>query len=157
MAISFYIYYAGKGRQHLTMKSFQLALLCFICVAKSYGQAAINSYGRVVVEITKEKRPKRISVKVELRSPFPGGDSSWVQSLEKSLNQSMPVRNGAKAGKYIVSARFIISKDGTMSDIYCDTDPGFGMGEEVVRAIKKTRRYSAKWSPAMQRTNRISE
>jgi hypothetical protein len=39
--------------KHLTMKSFQLLLLlllCFVGVAKSYGQA-----GRIVVEITKEK------------------------------------------------------------------------------------------------------
>ena len=111
------------------MKIFQLALLCFICVAKSYGQ--------IVVEITKEKHPKRISTKVEIKSAFPGGDSSWVQSLEKKLNQSIPVNNGAKAGKYIVSVVFIVTKDGSLADILCKSDPGFGMCQQVVTAIKK--------------------
>jgi hypothetical protein len=38
------------------MKSFQLILLCFVCVAKSYGQG-----GRIVVEITKEKHKYALS------------------------------------------------------------------------------------------------
>jgi len=47
------------------------------------------------------KKPKKISAKVEITTPFPGGDSSWIQSLEGSLNRSISFKNKAKAGKYI--------------------------------------------------------
>jgi hypothetical protein len=88
------------------------------------------------------KRKK--SKKVEIKSAFPGGDSSWVQSLEKKLNQTIPFRNGAKKGEYIVSVAFIVVKDGSIADVRCLSDPGFGMCAEVVRAIKK----GPKWTPA---------
>jgi hypothetical protein len=129
------------------MRQFQLALLCFICVANSQGQTVTNTPGRIDVEITKEKKPKRIYVKVEIKSAFPGGDSSWVQSVEKSINQSISYKNGAKNGKYIVSVAFVVAKDGTISEIRCVNDPvGFGMEEVVLRALKK----KSKWLPSSQ-------
>jgi len=129
------------------MKIFQLVLLCFICVAKSYGQpVAQNYYGRLEVEFTKEKRPKKFYTKVEIKSAFPGGDSAWVKSIEKDINQSIGVGKGVKKGKYIVSVKFILSKDGNLSDIACENDPGFGMCGEVIRVLKKTK----KWTPARQ-------
>ena len=129
------------------MKYFQLALICFICVAKSYGQTGTRSYGRVEVEITKEKKPRKISTKVEIRQPaFPGGDSLWAQSLQDSLNRSIRLKNKVKAGTYIVSVRFLIEKDGSMAAIQCLSDPGFGMCEQVVAAI--TRKYgNPRWLP----------
>ena len=116
------------------MKSFQLILLCFVCVAKSYGQG-----GRVVVEITKGKH-KVYTTKV-IQLVIPRADSSWVQSLEKNLIQSTPDKNRAKKGKYIVSVIFIVDKDGYVSDVECDNNPGNGMCNEVVRIVKK----SGKW------------
>lgn len=128
------------------MKKFQLVLLCFICVAKSYGQTITSSYGRIDVEITKEKHPKRIFAKVEIISVFPGGDSSWVRSIEKSINQSISYKNGAKKGKYTISVQFVVTKDGSLSDIRCVNDPvGFGMEAEVIRVLKK--KYPSKWGP----------
>jgi periplasmic protein TonB len=126
------------------MKNFLLTLLCFICIAKSYGQTGTNSYGRVDVEITKEKKPKRVYTKVEIKSAFPCGDSSWVRSLENKLNQSVRADRRVKKGKYVVSVQFIVSKDSSISDVRCINCPGFGMSAEVVMAIKKC----TKWRPA---------
>jgi len=125
------------------MRNFQLVFLCFICVFNGYGQATTKSYGKIAVEITKEKHPKKIYAKVEIMLPFPGGDSSWVQSVEKDINRSLPFRNGAKKGKYIVSVQFVTDKNGSLSDIKCLSDPGFGMGQEVTRVLKK----KAVWLP----------
>jgi len=114
---------------------------------ENYAQTATKSYGRVDVEITKEKKPKMIYTKVEIKSAFRGGDSSWIQSLEKTLNQSIQYKNGAKAGKYIVSVAFVVDKEGNISDVRCINDPvGFGMEEQVLRAIKK----KATWFPSSQ-------
>lgn len=129
------------------MRNFALILLCFIYVAQGHGQTGTHSIGRIAVEITKEKKPKRIYATVEITLPFPGGDSSWIASLEKSLNQSMLYKNGAKPGKYIVSVVFIVDKQGILSDIRSVNDPvGFGMEEQVLRALKK----KSKWLPASQ-------
>jgi hypothetical protein len=103
-------------------------------------------YTSVNVEITKEKKPKRISTKVEITTPFQAGDSSWIRSLEKSLNESLPVKNGAKAGKYLVSVRFLIERDGSMADYHCLNNPGYGMCEQVVNVMK--RKFRGNWGPS---------
>jgi hypothetical protein len=136
------------------MKTFQLILLCLICVTESYGQAvAKNYYGRIVVEFTKEKRSKKIYAVVEIKSAFPGGDSAWVKSIEKNINQSTGVGKRVKKGKYIVSVKFVLTKDNSLADIACETDPGFGMCEEVIRVLKKTK----KWVPAEQGGKVVSD
>jgi protein TonB len=126
------------------MRHFQLALLCFICVSNSYSQTTTNRYGRIDVEITKEKHPKKVYAKVEIKSAFIGGDSSWLQSFEKSLNQSLTIDRRAKKGKYIVSAVFVVLEDSSLADIRCLNDPGFGMGTEVIRVLKKG---MVRWKP----------
>jgi hypothetical protein len=132
--------------RHLISRKIQLVLLCFVCVAGSYAQTPSKSFGRVDVEITKEKKPKRIHTQVEIISAFTGGDSVWTQSLGKTLDQSIPLKNGAKPGKYLVSVVFITDSAGNISDIRCLNDPGFGMGEVVMMAIKK----KTIWRPARQ-------
>jgi hypothetical protein len=134
------------------MKSFQLILLCFICIAKSYGQNASRSYGRIVVEITKEKKSSKVTPKVEIKS-FINGDSSLVQSIEQKIIQSLQTDKKIKTGKYIVSVRFIVTKNGSYADIVCETDPSFGMCEKVIAAI----RGSQKWIPAEQGNQKIRQ
>jgi hypothetical protein len=126
------------------MKYFQLLLFCFICAAQTYGQAAGKTYGEVEVTITKEKKPKKIYSKVWIIKPFTGGDSAWIRSLEQTLDGSIPYKNGAKPGKYIVSVLFIAGKAGNLFDIKCFSNNGYGMEEAVVRAIKSKTR----WLPA---------
>jgi hypothetical protein len=139
-----------------TMRYFQLALLCFICVAKTHGQTlGTRMYSGVIVEITKEKKPKKIYTKVEITTPFPGGDSSWVQSLEDSLNRAIPVKRKPKAGKYIVSIRFLIERDGSVFDIQCLKDPGFGMYEQVKAVIIK--KFSRRWGPQMAPPGKVRQ
>jgi len=130
-----------------TMRIFQFVFLCFICVSRIYGQTVPeNHYGRIEVTFTKEKRPDKIYAKVEIKTAFRGGDSAWVQSIEHNINQSNGIDKRLKKGKYIVSVRFILSKDGSLSEVQCENDPGFGICEAVIRVIKKTK----KWFPAEQ-------
>lgn len=122
----------------LTKKKFKLTLICLISVTTCYSQSATPSHGEVDVKIVKEKKPKKIYTKVEIKSGFMGGDSIWIQSLEKTLNQSIQYKNGAKAGKYIISVVFIIDKEGNLSEIRSVNEKvGFGMEEQVLLAIKK--------------------
>ncbi|MEQ1555150.1 MAG: hypothetical protein ABL929_13275 [Ferruginibacter sp.] len=104
------------------------------------------------MEITKEKKSKKNIPIVEIKSTFQVEDSVLMNSLEKNIIKAIQNGKRIKKGKYIVSVAFIITKDGTVSDVRCDKDPGFGMCEEVVRQVKK----SPKWKPALQ-TQEVKE
>ncbi len=84
--------------------------------------------------------------KVEIEASYPGGEQGWRQYLEKNLDASTPIKNSAPSGQYQVWVQFIVSRDGSLSDIKGLTNMGYGMEAEVMRIIRK----SGKWSPAQQ-------
>jgi hypothetical protein len=127
------------------MKKFLLPLFCFAFITKTYSQSTTkNNYGRVVVEIIKKKR--RLPPAIEVKVDCPVADSSWVRWVDKNIKLSITEGKRMKKGKYTVAARFIISRDGSLSDISCENDPGFELCNEVIRVIKK----SKNWTPATQ-------
>ncbi len=109
--------------------------------------APVVDQGKQIVE---EKKPdedeNKIFDKVEIEASFPGGDAKWRQFLEKNLNASTPVDNGAPEGTYTVTVQFIVDKEGNISDVHSINDPGYGMGQEAVHVIQK----GPKWNPANQ-------
>ena len=124
------------------MKYFQLILFLLMCIAKSYGQQVTNSYGRIVVEIIKEKNSSKGNYQIKIKS-FSGMDSLWADSLEKKLNQSIRFDKHTKKGKYIITVKFIKTKDGSLSEVVCENDPGFGLCQKVITVIRKNQ----KWAP----------
>ncbi len=84
--------------------------------------------------------------RVEEEAEFPGGIREWSKFLQKNLNASVPSDNKARKGKYTVVIRFIVDKDGEISDIVAETNHGYGMEKEVMRVIAQ----GPKWIPAMQ-------
>lgn len=78
---------------------------------------------------------------------FKGGASAWRTYLERTLNAKVPVSKGAPPGVHTVKIRFIINKDGTVSDIKPDTQVGYGMEEEAVNVISSS---SKRWIPATE-------
>ncbi len=88
----------------------------------------------------------RLFTKVEVEAEFPGGVGAWQKFLTKTLNGDVPANNGAPAGMYPAVVKFIVGRDGTISDLAAETHFGYGMEEEVSRTIKK----SGRWTPAYQ-------
>ncbi|MFN2457758.1 MAG: energy transducer TonB, partial [Chitinophagaceae bacterium] len=101
--------------------------------------------GKGIIEIPKEETDEPF-VKIEEEASFPGGIAAWKKYLERNLNASAPVENGANPGSYTVMVQFIVSKDGSISDVKSLTSHGYGMEEEAVRVIRK----GPKWIPAIQ-------
>jgi periplasmic protein TonB len=93
----------------------------------------------------KENYDKEFSV-VEVEAEFPGGLREWSKFLQKNLNANVPVDNRALKGKYMVIVRFIVDKEGKISDIIAQTNYGYGMEKEVMRVIA----LGPNWIPAMQ-------
>jgi protein TonB len=83
---------------------------------------------------------------VQIEAQYPGGMGAWRKFLERNLNRDTPGDNGAPAGNYKVIVSFVVDKEGNLSDIVAENDPGYGTKEEAIKAIVK----SQKWTPAFQ-------
>jgi protein TonB len=71
----------------------------------------------------------------------------WKAHLEQVL---VPVIEHAaakrmKVGRYIVQVRFLVEKDGSISDVKALNDPGYGLGKGAEMAVKT----GPNWSPGM--------
>ena len=115
-------------------------------------QAPVEDKGTQIVEVKKEEDENKIFNKVEVEAAFPGGDAAWRNYLQKNLNGSVPVDNGAGEGTFTVIVKFVVSRDGSLSDVSCESDPGFGMCQEAIRVIKKTKN----WTPAIQNGRNVN-
>jgi periplasmic protein TonB len=116
--------------------------------------APVEEKGTQVVEAPpkKEEDEDKIFTKVENEAEFPGGDGAWRRYLEKNLNANTPVDNGAPEGTYQVIVQFIVSKDGSISDVKALTDHGYGMEAEAIKIIKK----GPAWKAALQNGRNVN-
>jgi len=85
-------------------------------------------------------------VSVQIPAEFPGGIQGWTRYLERNLNSDIPIDNGAPVNMYTVIVTFIVDKEGKVSDVKAENDPGYGTKEEAIRVIKK----GPSWIPANQ-------
>lgn len=100
-----------------------------------------------VVEAPKvEEDYDKVFTVVQIPAEFPGGLPAWTKYLERNLNRDVPNDNGAPPGKYTVVVSFIVSKDGSISDVVAESDPGYGTKAEAIKVIQK----GPKWKPAVQ-------
>ena len=109
-------------------------------------QAPVEDKGTVVAEVPKEDDEGKVFNKVEIEAEFPGGTGAWTKYLKNNLDANTPVDNGASEGTYQVIVRFIVSKDGSISDVVAETKHGYGMEAEAMKIIKK----GPRWTPAQQ-------
>jgi protein TonB len=111
-------------------------------------QAPVETTGNDIPQDDENK----IFTKVEVDASYLGGESAWRRYLSNNLDASVPGNEGAPPGTYTVIVRFIVAKDGSVSDVVAETDHGYGMEKESVRAIKK----SGKWTPAIQNGRNVT-
>lgn len=88
--------------------------------------------------------------KVEIESSYPTGLAGWARYLNKNLHYPDEAINNEIQG--VVVVRFIVDKDGNVSDVEAISGPeSGGVREEAVRVIKK----SGKWTPAQQNGRQV--
>ena len=103
------------------------------------------------MEITKEKKPKRIYTNVSIDSPFRSRDSSSAESLKNDLTQKFESKNGQSRKIYCVSQipyreRWQCGGHPWFKDL------GFGLCEQVMAEIKRS--VFGKWKPSSNITVR---
>ena len=134
------------------MKSFPFYLTCPFIVFALLIAFTVNAGSRHIFALsfscTSDTIPPKDSStfkRVEKEAYFKGGEKAWVKFLTKNIDPDVPGKKNAPPGNYPVVIQFIVNKDGTL-DVEPLTNFGYGMEEEVVRAVKK----SPLWIPAEQ-------
>jgi N-acetylmuramoyl-L-alanine amidase len=73
--------------------------------------------------------------------------AEWKNFLRKNMQPIIEsASKKAPAGKYTVLTKFIVGKDGRLSDIKIMKDPGYGLGAKIAEMMKT----SPTWTPAFQ-------
>lgn len=108
----------------------------------------VEAKGTAVIQAPKEQAEDydKVYTVVEIPAEFPGGKVEWQKYLERNLNSNLPIDNGAPPGKYVVTLTFIVDRNGAISNVEAQNDPGYGTKEEAIRVIKK----GPNWKPAVQ-------
>jgi protein TonB len=93
----------------------------------------------------------RIFTKVDVEASFPGGESEWRNYLVKNLNinkvaDQITIPRGKKEFRQTVIVKFIVDKEGNISDIAAENPADPNCIAEALRVIK----ISPKWVPARQ-------
>lgn len=86
----------------------------------------------------------KVFTSVETQPTFPDGIDAFYTFLGRYIRYPAAMRNNNIQGRVIVT--FVVEKDGSLSDIHCLRDLGYGSAEEVVRVLK----ISPKWIPGNQ-------
>jgi protein TonB len=87
----------------------------------------------------------RVYTVVEMPAEFPGGVSAMNLFLGNSLKYPKTAKKANVTGK--VYAKFLVEKDGSISEVQVVKSLGHGCDEEAVRVIKSM----PTWKPAHQR------
>lgn len=111
--------------------------VCFSPVFAQTTEATTNS-------TSKESDDTTIYTDVDIPASFPGGQPAWISYIQKTLNPSVGVDNGARKGKYNVLIKFTVTKDGELKNFVPVTKYKHGFEDEVIRVLK----LSPNWMPA---------
>jgi protein TonB len=98
----------------------------------------------------KDTSESQVFEKVEIEASVDA--NLWKRHLE---NELLPILEKAsrrmKAGTYIVNVRFLVEKDGSISDVKALNDPGFGLAKGAEKVVKT----GPRWSPGIYNGRKV--
>ncbi len=87
----------------------------------------------------------KIFTKVEIEAAFPGGEGAWTRYVTKEIQKNIDeLTEAGESGTCRV--RFVVDKEGNVSDVEALTMKRSKLSEVAVNAIRK----GPKWTPAQQ-------
>jgi periplasmic protein TonB len=134
------------------MKHIIIMVVFFSAAFSSYGQSNIPA--PPLLE-NKTGDTSKIFTQVEFEAQFPGGDNGWRGYLIKNFDvekvtKKMPRKKKSYSETAIV--KFIVKKDGTLSDIEVENNVPNALKKEAIRLIKE----SPNWIPAIQNGRKVN-
>jgi protein TonB len=109
------------------------------------GAVEITTITNSVSSLANESYDQVFTV-AETPASFPGGVAAWTKYLENNLNREIPQNAGGPPGRYTVWLTFIVDKNGVISEVKAQNNPGYGTAEEAKRIVVN----SPNWIPAIQ-------
>jgi protein TonB len=106
--------------------------------------------GKQVVEAPKED-PDQIFQKVEIEASV--DVRQWKRHLESQLQRYIEdaASQGMAPGQYTVQVRFLVERDGSITDVHALNDPGYGLGKGAEDVVKR----GPKWTPGEQNGRKV--
>ena len=126
-----------------------IAILCSV-ISVSAQNTQPPDVEKVIIEEKGNANPDSIYTNTEIDASFPGGQQAWQKYLMSSPIISKATTNAMKKGikdsTYEVVVRFVVDKEGVISDVIPLTQFGYGLENAALEVIKK----GPKWFPAIQ-------
>lgn len=127
-----------------------------IDLAKKYGNNRAIVPQKIVKQEKNENKSKTIdnevynAVAVQIRPEYPGGIQKFYAFIKKNyvIPKEILDEESSRGG---VFAKFIIEKNGSLSEIMVLRDIGYGSGKELERVLK----LSPDWIPAIKEGNPV--
>lgn len=98
----------------------------------------------VAAPVAKDEDADKVFTKVEIDAQFPGGPGAWTKYVTRAIQAEQDEFTESDYGTCIV--KFIVSKDGSVSQVEATTMKGTKLAEISTNAIRK----GPKWTPAQQ-------
>lgn len=119
-----------------------------------YGKALADTLAKYAVQATpKDAEGEFLKVfeKVDIEASV--DVMKWRRQLEKHLQKPIEkaAKKGMKAGYYTVLVRFLVERDGSITDVRALNDPGYDLAEASVNVVKT----GPKWNPGEQNGRKV--
>lgn len=106
--------------------------------------------GKKVVEEPKVDE-NQVFTKVEIEASV--DPKQWMRHLQTNLQRYIEdaASAGMEPGTYTVQVKFLVERDGSITDVQALNDPGFGLAKGAVDVVKK----GPRWSPGIQNGKQV--
>ena len=109
----------------------------------------VEDKGSKVIEVPVDDN--QIFTKVEVEAQFPGGEGAWARYVTKAVTNNIDeLTEAGESGT--VHVKFVVSKDGSVSDVEAMDMKGTKLAEVAINAIRK----GPKWVPAVQNGRNVN-
>lgn len=99
----------------------------------------------VAAPVEKKEDEDKVFTKVEIEAQFPGGAAGWTKYVTREITSHIDeLSEESSYGTCVV--KFIVSKDGSISNVEATTMKGTKLAEVAANSIRK----GPKWTPAQQ-------
>lgn len=128
-----------------------VSLAVVLCTSIGYGQEMKVSERTLPVDQDQNRDPNEVYLAVQIKAEPYGGMAALNREFKARFNiPEVTIKDGSIM-RFQIIIRFIIEKDGSLSDIMTLRDPGSGLGEEAVRVLSEI----TKWKPAIQNNKNV--
>ena len=120
-------------------------------IALLFSTTALMAQKKDSILVVTNDSPEHIFTKVDVEASV--DRQQWIDHLTMNLRSVIEkaAKKGMKAGTYIVNVRFLVEKDGSITDVQALNDPGYGLAKASVKVL----RTGPKWTPGEQNGRKV--